>query len=79
MNSDVLIEMWKTLKSHIDSTMLNEAALDVVAMLNDHEIEIDEIREIAAHDIALQDAATELLEEDDAYDEDEDEMDIDDY
>jgi len=78
MNSDVLIEMWKTLKSHIDSTMLNEAALDVVAMLNDHEIEIDEIREIAAHDIALQDAATELLEEeDDAYDEDE--MDIDDY
>jgi hypothetical protein len=77
MTSQVASEIWGELKRYVNTVDRDEAAETLVAVLIDHDEDVEDIRDAFKHDSDVKRALTAYLDNDKNYDEDLDE-DIDD-
>ena len=79
MSSIVASEVWNELKRYVNTVDRQEAAETLVAVLIDHDEDVEDIRNAFKHDSDVKRALTAYLDNDKHYDEDEDiDEDIDD-
>ena len=79
MSSIVASEVWNELKRYVNTVDRQEAAETLVAVLIDHDEDVEDIRDAFKHDSDVKRALTAYLDNDKNYDEDEDiDEDIDD-
>ena len=79
MSSIVASEVWNELKRYVNTVDRQEAAETLVAVLIDHDEDVEDIRNAFKHDSDVKRALTAYLDNDKNYDEDEDiDEDIDD-
>jgi uncharacterized membrane protein YhiD involved in acid resistance len=76
MSSIVASEVWNELKRYVNTVDRQEAAETLVAVLIDHDEDVEDIRDAFKHDSDVKRALTAYLDNDKSYDdeiEDEDE------
>jgi hypothetical protein len=79
MSSIVASEIWNELKRYVNTVDRSEAAETLVAVLIDHDEDVEDIRDAFKHDSDVKRALTAYLDNDKNYEEDEDiDEDIDD-
>jgi hypothetical protein len=79
MSSIVASEVWNELKRYVNTVDRQEAAETLVAVLIDHDEDVEDIRDAFKHDSDVKRALTAYLDNDKNYEEDPDEdEDIDD-
>jgi hypothetical protein len=79
MSSTVASEIWNELKRYVNTVDRSEAAETLVAVLIDHDEDVEDIRDAFKHDSDVKRALTAYLDNDKNYEEDEDiDEDIDD-
>jgi hypothetical protein len=79
MSSTVASEIWNELKRYVNTVDRQEAAETLVAVLIDHDEDVEDIRDAFKHDSDVKRALTAYLDNDKNYEEDEDiDEDIDD-
>jgi hypothetical protein len=79
MSSIVASEIWNELKRYVNTVDRQEAAETLVAVLIDHDEDVEDIRDAFKHDSDVKRALTAYLDNDKNYEEDEDiDEDIDD-
>ena len=72
MSSTVASEIWNELKRYVNTVDRQEAAETLVAVLIDHDEDVEDIRDAFKHDSDVKRALTAYLDNDKNYDEDED-------
>jgi len=77
MSSMVASEIWNELKRYVNTVDRQEAAETLVAVLIDHDEDVEDIRDAFKHDSDVKRALTAYLDNDKNYDEDLDEDEID--
>ena len=77
MSSIVASEVWNELKRYVNTVDRQEAAETLVAVLIDHDEDVEDIRDAFKHDSDVKRALTAYLDNDKNYDEDIDEDGID--
>ena len=75
MTETVVSELWTELKRYINTVDRAEAAETVVAVLIDHDSDVEDIRDAFKGDSDIKRALTAYLDNDKDYSEDEDEED----
>jgi hypothetical protein len=73
MSSIVASEVWNELKRYVNTVDRQEAAETLVAVLIDHDEDVEDIRDAFKHDSDVKRALTAYLDNDKDYDEDADE------
>jgi hypothetical protein len=73
----VASEIWNELKRYVNTVDRQEAAETLVAVLIDHDEDVEDIRDAFKHDSDVKRALTAYLDNDKNYDEDLDEDEID--
>jgi hypothetical protein len=76
MSSIVASEVWNELKRYVNTVDRGEAAETLVAVLIDHDEDVEDIRDAFKHDSDVKRALTAYLDNDKSYD-DEEEVDED--
>jgi hypothetical protein len=76
MSSIVASEVWNELKRYVNTVDRGEAAETLVAVLIDHDEDVEDIRDAFKHDSDVKRALTAYLDNDKSYD-DEEEIDED--
>jgi hypothetical protein len=76
MSSIVASEVWNELKRYVNTVDRQEAAETLVAVLIDHDEDVEDIRDAFKHDSDVKRALTAYLDNDKSYD-DEDDLDED--
>jgi hypothetical protein len=74
MSSIVASEVWNELKRYVNTVDRQEAAETLVAVLIDHDEDVEDIRDAFKHDSDVKRALTAYLDNDKSY-EDEDDLD----
>jgi uncharacterized membrane protein YhiD involved in acid resistance len=77
MSSIVASEVWNELKRYVNTVDRQEAAETLVAVLIDHDEDVEDIRDAFKHDSDVKRALTAYLDNDKNYDEEDAEEDID--
>jgi uncharacterized membrane protein YhiD involved in acid resistance len=78
MSSIVASEVWNELKRYVNTVDRQEAAETLVAVLIDHDEDVEDIRDAFKHDSDVKRALTAYLDNDKDYDEEDiDEEDVD--
>jgi hypothetical protein len=72
MTSQVASEIWSELKRYVNTVDRSEAAETLVAVLIDHDEDVEDIRDAFKHDSDVKRALTAYLDNDKSYDDDED-------
>lgn len=72
MSSIVASEVWNELKRYVNTVDRQEAAETLVAVLIDHDEDVEDIRNAFKHDSDVKRALTAYLDNDKNYDEEED-------
>ena len=72
MTSQVASEIWNELKRYVNTVDRQEAAETLVAVLIDHDEDVEDIRDAFKHDSDVKRALTAYLDNDKSYDDDED-------
>jgi hypothetical protein len=72
MTSQVASEIWGELKRYVNTVDLQEAAETLVAVLIDHDEDVEDIRDAFKHDSDVKRALTAYLDNDKDYAEEED-------
>jgi hypothetical protein len=72
MSSIVASEVWNELKRYVNTVDRQEAAETLVAVLIDHDEDVEDIRDAFKHDSDVKRALTAYLDNDKDYDEEED-------
>jgi uncharacterized membrane protein YhiD involved in acid resistance len=72
MSSIVASEVWNELKRYVNTVDRQEAAETLVAVLIDHDEDVEDIRDAFKHDSDVKRALTAYLDNDKNYDEEED-------
>jgi hypothetical protein len=72
MSSIVASEVWNELKRYVNTVDRQEAAETLVAVLIDHDEDVEDIRDAFKHDSDVKRALTVYLDNDKSYDEEED-------
>jgi hypothetical protein len=78
MSSTVASEIWNELKRYVNTVDRQEAAETLVAVLIDHDEDVEDIRDAFKHDSDVKRALTAYLDNDKNYDEEDIDEDIDD-
>ena len=78
MSSTVVSEIWNELKRYVNTVDRQEAAETLVAVLIDHDEDVEDIRGAFKHDSDVKRALTAYLDNDKNYDEEDIDDDIDD-
>jgi uncharacterized membrane protein YhiD involved in acid resistance len=78
MSSIVASEVWNELKRYVNTVDRQEAAETLVAVLIDHDEDVEDIRDAFKHDSDVKRALTAYLDNDKDYEEDEVDEEIDD-
>jgi uncharacterized membrane protein YhiD involved in acid resistance len=73
MSSIVASEVWNELKRYVNTVDRQEAAETLVAVLIDHDEDVEDIRDAFKHDSDIKRALTAYLDNDKNYEEDLDE------
>ena len=73
MSSMVASEIWNELKRYVNTVDRQEAAETLVAVLIDHDEDVEDIRDAFKHDSDVKRALTAYLDNDKNYEEDPDE------
>jgi hypothetical protein len=71
MSSIVASEVWNELKRYVNTVDRGEAAETLVAVLIDHDEDVEDIRDAFKHDSDVKRALTAYLDNDKSYDDDE--------
>jgi hypothetical protein len=71
MSSIVASEVWNELKRYVNTVDRQEAAETLVAVLIDHDEDVEDIRDAFKHDSDIKRALTAYLDNDKSYDDDE--------
>jgi hypothetical protein len=77
MSSIVASEVWNELKRYVNTVDRGEAAETLVAVLIDHDEDVEDIRDAFKHDSDVKRALTAYLDNDKSYDDEEVDEDID--
>jgi hypothetical protein len=77
MSSIVASEVWNELKRYVNTVDRQEAAETLVAVLIDHDEDVENIRDAFKHDSDVKRALTAYLDNDKSYDDDEEDLDED--
>jgi hypothetical protein len=77
MTSQVASEIWSELKRYVNTVDRGEAAETLVAVLIDHDEDVEDIRDAFKHDSDVKRALTAYLDNDKSYDDEDDEIDED--
>jgi hypothetical protein len=77
MSSIVASEVWNELKRYVNTVDRGEAAETLVAVLIDHDEDVEDIRDAFKHDSDVKRALTAYLDNDKSYDDDEIDEEID--
>ena len=77
MSSIVASELWNELKRYVNTVDRGEAAETLVAVLIDHDEDVEDIRDAFKHDSDVKRALTAYLDNDKSYDDDEEDLDED--
>jgi hypothetical protein len=72
MSSIVASEVWNELKRYVNTVDRQEAAETLVAVLIDHDEDVEDIRDAFKHDSDVKRALTAYLDNDKSYDDEED-------
>jgi hypothetical protein len=72
MTSQVASEIWGELKRYVNTVDRSEAAETLVAVLIDHDEDVEDIRDAFKHDSDVKRALTAYLDNDKSYDEEDD-------
>jgi hypothetical protein len=72
MTSQVASEIWSELKRYVNTVDRGEAAETLVAVLIDHDEDVEDIRDAFKHDSDVKRALTAYLDNDKSYDDEED-------
>jgi uncharacterized membrane protein YhiD involved in acid resistance len=72
MSSIIASEVWNELKRYVNTVDRQEAAETLVAVLIDHDEDVEDIRNAFKHDSDVKRALTAYLDNDKNYDEEED-------
>jgi hypothetical protein len=78
MTSQVASEIWNELKRYVNTVDRSEAAETLVAVLIDHDEDVEDIRDAFKHDSDVKRALTAYLDNDKDYAEEDIDEDIDD-
>jgi hypothetical protein len=73
MTSQVASELWSELKRYVNTVDRAEAAETLVAVLIDHDEDVEDIRDAFKHDSDVKRALTAYLDNDKSYDDEDDE------
>ena len=73
MTSQVASEIWSELKRYVNTVDRGEAAETLVAVLIDHDEDVEDIRDAFKHDSDVKRALTAYLDNDKSYDDEDDE------
>jgi hypothetical protein len=77
MSSIVASEVWNELKRYVNTVDRQEAAETLVAVLIDHDEDVEDIRDAFKHDSDVKRALTAYLDNDKSYDDEDVDEDID--
>lgn len=77
MTSQVASEIWNELKRYVNTVDRSEAAETLVAVLIDHDEDVEDIRDAFKHDSDVKRALTAYLDNDNSYEDEDDEIDED--
>lgn len=77
MTSQVASEIWGELKRYVNTVDRSEAAETLVAVLIDHDEDVEDIRDAFKHDSDVKRALTAYLDNDKSYEDDEEDLDED--
>jgi hypothetical protein len=77
MTSQVASEIWSELKRYVNTVDRAEAAETLVAVLIDHDEDVEDIRDAFKHDSDVKRALTAYLDNDKSYDEEDSDEEID--
>jgi len=77
MTSQVASEIWSELKRYVNTVDRGEAAETLVAVLIDHDEDVEDIRDAFKHDSDVKRALTAYLDNDKSYDDEDEEIDED--
>jgi hypothetical protein len=77
MTSQVASEIWGELKRYVNTVDRGEAAETLVAVLIDHDEDVEDIRDAFKHDSDVKRALTAYLDNDKSYEDEEVDEDID--
>jgi hypothetical protein len=77
MSSIVASEVWNELKRYVNTVDRQEAAETLVAVLIDHDEDVEDIRDAFKHDSDVKRALTAYLDNDKSYDEEDSDDDLD--
>jgi hypothetical protein len=77
MSSIVASEVWNELKRYVNTVDRQEAAETLVAVLIDHDEDVEDIRDAFKHDSDVKRALTAYLDNDKSYDEEDIDDDLD--
>jgi hypothetical protein len=72
MSSIVASEVWNELKRYVNTVDRQEAAETLVAVLIDHDEDVEDIRDAFKHDSDVKRALTAYLDNDKSYEDDDD-------
>ena len=72
MTSQVASEIWSELKRYVNTVDRGEAAETLVAVLIDHDEDVEDIRDAFKHDSDVKRALTAYLDNDKSYEDEED-------
>jgi hypothetical protein len=72
MTSQVASEIWSELKRYVNTVDRSEAAETLVAVLIDHDEDVEDIRDAFKHDSDVKRALTAYLDNDKSYEDEED-------
>lgn len=77
MTSQVASEIWSELKRYVNTVDRSEAAETLVAVLIDHDEDVEDIRDAFKHDSDVKRALTAYLDNDKSYEDEDEEIDED--
>jgi len=77
MTSQVASEIWGELKRYVNTVDRGEAAETLVAVLIDHDEDVEDIRDAFKHDSDVKRALTAYLDNDKSYDDEDEDFDED--
>lgn len=77
MTSQVASEIWSELKRYVNTVDRGEAAETLVAVLIDHDEDVEDIRDAFKHDSDVKRALTAYLDNDKSYDDEDEDFDED--
>jgi hypothetical protein len=77
MTSQVASEIWSELKRYVNTVDRGEAAETLVAVLIDHDEDVEDIRDAFKHDSDVKRALTAYLDNDKSYEDEDEDLDED--